>query len=416
MARRDAALGLRQDHLGRTAATELDRGAGAGVGRAQADRQRRARGGAVGADPVDLTQGDPGASQRLARSHHHAARGGLEPYHVKRRPAAQPQAASLADGVVNDAAVAAEDLAVEPDDVAGLRGAGPQPLDGPAIPALGHEADVLAVGLGRDRQGEACGELSGLGLGQAAQRKAQHRKLIGGGREEEVALVAGTLGGAVELGPVAARQAPHVVAGGQRLGPKLAGEPQEIAELHRLIAAHAGDRRLAAEVAADEVLDHRFAEPRFVIEDVVGDVEPRRHRAGIVDVGAGATRAGPPHRAAVIVELQRDAEDVVALVLEERRHHRGIHAARHCHDHPAGTRRASEVEAVARFGHGSIIAQAVKGSRTRMVSSRSGLVDRSVTGASISSSMRLTYLTAVAGKSAQLRAPRVLSVHPSTVS
>src|SRR5205823_3500968 len=60
--------------------------------------------------------------------------------------------------------------------------------------------------------------------------------------------------------------------------------------------------------------------------------------------------------------------------------------------------------------------QAEKGSLTRMVSSRSGLVESRATGASISSSMRRTYLMAGAGSSAQLRAPRVLSAQPSCTS
>ena len=51
-----------------------------------------------------------------------------------------------------------------------------------------------------------------------------------------------------------------------------------------------------------------------------------------------------------------------------------------------------------------------------MVSSRSGEVESSATGAAINSSMRRTYLTADAGSSAQERAPRVLSDHPSRVS
>ncbi len=51
-----------------------------------------------------------------------------------------------------------------------------------------------------------------------------------------------------------------------------------------------------------------------------------------------------------------------------------------------------------------------------IVSSRSGLVDSSVTGASTNSSMRRTYLIACAGKSAQDRAPRVESRQPSIVS
>ena len=45
------------------------------------------------------------------------------------------------------------------------------------------------------------------------------------------------------------------------------------------------------------------------------------------------------------------------------------------------------------------------GSVTRIVSSRSGLVESSVTGVFVSSSTRRIYLTAFAGSSAQLRAP-----------
>ncbi len=61
-------------------------------------------------------------------------------------------------------------------------------------------------------------------------------------------------------------------------------------------------------------------------------------------------------------------------------------------------------------------AQSMKGSRTRMVSSRSGLVETSATGVSISSCTRLMYLIALAGRSAQLRAPAVLSLQPSSSS
>ncbi len=46
-----------------------------------------------------------------------------------------------------------------------------------------------------------------------------------------------------------------------------------------------------------------------------------------------------------------------------------------------------------------------KGSRIAMVSSRSGEVDSTVTGASTSSSIRRTYFTAAAGSAPQERAP-----------
>ncbi len=59
--------------------------------------------------------------------------------------------------------------------------------------------------------------------------------------------------------------------------------------------------------------------------------------------------------------------------------------------------------------------QSSNGSRTRIVSSRSGLVDSSATGQSISSSIVLTYFTACAGNSLQLLAPRVDCVQPSKI-
>src|SRR5690606_7850747 len=59
---------------------------------------------------------------------------------------------------------------------------------------------------------------------------------------------------------------------------------------------------------------------------------------------------------------------------------------------------------------------AAKGSVTRIVSSRSGLVDSIATGQPINSSMRRTYLIACAGSSAQERAPAVVSDQPGSVS
>ena len=57
-----------------------------------------------------------------------------------------------------------------------------------------------------------------------------------------------------------------------------------------------------------------------------------------------------------------------------------------------------------------------KDCRIRIVSSRSGLVDSKATGQPINSSIRRTYLIACAGRSAQERAPAVLSFQPSMVS
>ena len=60
--------------------------------------------------------------------------------------------------------------------------------------------------------------------------------------------------------------------------------------------------------------------------------------------------------------------------------------------------------------------QSAKGSVTKIVSSRSGEVERSATGHWINSSTRRTYLIASAGSSAQLRAPSVDCDHPGISS
>src|SRR5260370_11152375 len=72
------------------------------------------------ADPVDVAQRDAVHPQRLARPHHDAAAGGIEPDDVKRRACRNAQSLALADGEMNDALVPADDTAVEVDDVAGL--------------------------------------------------------------------------------------------------------------------------------------------------------------------------------------------------------------------------------------------------------------------------------------------------------
>ena len=62
------------------------------------------------------------------------------------------------------------------------------------------------------------------------------------------------------------------------------------------------------------------------------DADSLGHAAGIVDVLARAAGPLTMRGLAVIVELQSDADDVIALLLEESRHDGGVHAARHRDD------------------------------------------------------------------------------------
>ena len=272
------------------------------------------------ADPVDVAQTDAGRRQRLARADDHARRPRIERDDIERLRGGDAEAAALADRVVEDAGVAAEHAAVDMDDVAGLGGARQQPLDHLAVVAGGDEADVLAVGLVGDGEAEFVRERAHLRLRQAAEREAQHRELLARRREEEIALVALGIGGAVERPaalPVVVGD--DIVAGRQHVGAEVLGGLEQIGELHVLVAGDAGDRRLAGDIGAGERLDHLFAKARLVIEHVMGNAEPRGDVARVVDVLPGAAGAFAVGRRAMVVKLHRDADDVVALARQQRR-------------------------------------------------------------------------------------------------
>ena len=86
------------------------------------------------------------------------------------------------------------------------------------------------------------------------------------------------------------------------------------------------------EIALGEAVDHRLAEARLVVEHVMRNADRLRHAAGIVDVLAGAAGAFAMGGGAVVVELERDADDIVALALEQGCDDGRIHAARHGDD------------------------------------------------------------------------------------
>ena len=155
-----------------------------------------------------------------------------------------------------------------------------------------------------------------------------------GGGEQEIALVALGIAGAIERA-AAARQADgsHVVPGRQHARAEIARGREQVLELDRLVAVDARHRRLARDIARGERIDHRLLEAALVVEHVVRNADPLGDRAGVVDVLPGAAGALAVGRLAMVVELERDADDVIALGLQQRRRHRGIDAARHRDDH-----------------------------------------------------------------------------------
>ena len=185
-----------------------------------------------------------------------------------------------------------------------------------------------------------------LRLAHRAEREACEGELLGRGGEQEVALVALGIDRPEHLPAAADAAGLDVVAGGECCGAELARGPHQVGELDGLVAGDAGHRGLAGEVAVGEALDDGGAKAGFEVEDVVGNAEVLGDAAGIVDVAAGAAGAGAMSRLAVVVELQRHADNVVAGLGQQRRDDGRVDAAGHGDDDAGVGRRGVRGEAV----------------------------------------------------------------------
>src|SRR5947207_6022990 len=108
----------------------------------------------------------------------------------------------------------------------------------------------------------------------------------------------------------------------------LVGAVHEVAELGEGVAAHARNRRAAARVFVHEVVDHVVAERALEIQHVVRDAELLAHAPRVVDrVERAARTVGDV--LAIAEELHRRADDVVALLDEQRCRDGRVHAAGH---------------------------------------------------------------------------------------
>ena len=297
-------------------------------------------------------QADRARRERGARSDHDAARTGVEPHDIKRLARGDPQALPLPDGEMDDAVVAAEHLARQVHDVARLGRARPQPLDHVRIAARSGRS--RCPGCPACRRSRARTRAQARARAPSASRRAESAA-------RRVAPAWWRTGSSSGRGPDRARdRAPwppsgeaavdDVVAGRQHLRAEVARGAEQVGELDRAVALDARHRRLARRIAFGEAVDHGFLEARLVVEHVMRDADPLRDRARVMDVAPGAAGALAMRRGAVVVKLQGDADDVIALGLEQGGRHRGIDAAGHGDDDPRVLRTAFGIEAVEHAG------------------------------------------------------------------
>jgi hypothetical protein len=268
---------------------------------------------------------------------------GVDVEDVEGLGAGEAEALALTDGEGVDAGVVADDFAGGGDEFAGGVGEGfallvEVGLEEGVVVAAGDEADLLGVWLGGYVEAGFGGHDADGGLVHLAEGEEGAGELLLREAEEEVGLVLGLVGGAGENPTVAdgVEVIAGVMAGGDAVCPDLAGGCEELIELEVVVAEGAGDGGASGEVFRDEGLDDFGFEAVLLVDEVVGDVELLGYAAGVVDVvdGAAASLDGLGHafvagEAALVPELEGEADEVMALGAQECRDGGGVYASGH---------------------------------------------------------------------------------------
>ncbi len=128
------------------------------------------------------------------------------------------------------------------------------------------------------------------------------------------------------------------MSGGQQLGTDLSRRNQQLIELQMVIAQAARDRCAPGKILCDKGTHHVVLETLLLVYDVIRNAKRFGHAARVVNVVDGATT--PLHRlrhalvtrqAALVPELQRESDDGVALLTEQRGDGGGVDSSGHCH-------------------------------------------------------------------------------------
>ena len=180
--------------------------------------------------------------------------------------------------------------------------------------AVGHEADVLTLGLLGGAQPKATRDFARFRLCLMSHRQHEARQHRALDAPQEIALILGRIEPSqhhARLAPICQRPHARVVARGQPRRIDVVGLVQQVAKLRERVAAHAGYRRAAARVLLHEIIEHVVAKTVNEIGHIVRDAEFLAHPprvAGAVQRAAGAVG----NVLAVFVQLHRHAHHVTA--------------------------------------------------------------------------------------------------------
>ena len=162
------------------------------------------------------------------------------------------------------------------------------------------------------------------GLVSRPKRKERVGKLLLREAEEEIGLVLGQIGGALENPAlrVGVELVNRIMAGGDAVGADAARGLEQLVELEVVVAERAWDGRAPGEVLGDKWPDDCLFEALLLIDDVVGNLEVLGHAAGIVHIVKRATAASLRRvgdavlagQARLVPQLERQADDRIGRV------------------------------------------------------------------------------------------------------
>ncbi len=233
--------------------------------------------------------------------------------HVDRVPHRQVQPAPLANREMLMPGVRAHLAPLPIDDVSLAHLARRPPRHQAGVVVVGHEADLLAVGLVEHVQAPVLGHLPHLVLVIRPHWQQHVIKPIARAAKEDVGLVlAGVAAAHEHRPPGGVALDARVMPGGDVVGVDGPGVGVELAELQPVVAADAGVGRAAGVVFADEVVDDA-AEVALEVEHVEGHTKLPRDRAGVGGIVDGAAALAMGRR--LPGRVARAVEDVVVLAL-----------------------------------------------------------------------------------------------------
>jgi hypothetical protein len=177
------------------------------------------------------------------------------------------------------------------------------------------------------------GGFARVALGQFAQRKERVRQLLLLKGEEEVALVLPQIATALQqVTSVLATLDAREMARGDLPRAQLPRAADERAELQPFVAHHARIGRAPGLVFLGEVTDDLLLKILRLVHEVIRDVQLVRNRARVGDRLRPAALVLRPRHTVLRPQFERDTDDLVALLQQQRGRSGGIHSPAHADD------------------------------------------------------------------------------------